>query len=158
MRKINWGIIGPGSIANAFSHSIKATTNSAEAISKYSEYLRVSRMLSFPRGGEIFHPNNNKNVTPLYMFNSKNNKTPTPDQESNCLKAQDYKGCMEYYSQSPKRKGGTGKAILRAIGAGLSGVNFNSSLLIVKVVDFPYHLFLKKIVSPIEVNGVITCL
>ena len=28
MRKINWGIIGPGSIANAFSHSIKATTNS----------------------------------------------------------------------------------------------------------------------------------
>ena len=28
MRKINWGIIGPGSIANAFSHSIKSTTNS----------------------------------------------------------------------------------------------------------------------------------
>ena len=28
MRKINWGIIGPGSIANAFSHSINATTNS----------------------------------------------------------------------------------------------------------------------------------
>ena len=28
MPKINWGIIGPGSIANAFSHSIKATKNS----------------------------------------------------------------------------------------------------------------------------------
>tara|TARA_X000001036_G_C20646384_1_gene793188 strand:- start:132 stop:1250 length:1119 start_codon:yes stop_codon:yes gene_type:complete len=53
--------------------------------------------------------------------------TPTPEQEATCLKAEDFKGCMEYYSQSPKRKGGTGKAILRAIGAGLSGANFNSS-------------------------------
>ena len=28
MRQINWGIIGPGSIATAFSYSIKGTTNS----------------------------------------------------------------------------------------------------------------------------------
>ena len=28
MRKINWGIIGPGSIANAFSYSIENATNS----------------------------------------------------------------------------------------------------------------------------------
>ena len=28
MRQINWGIIGPGSIAEAFSYSIKGTTNS----------------------------------------------------------------------------------------------------------------------------------
>ena len=56
-----------------------------------------------------------------------NIKIVTPEQEATCLKAQDYKGCMEYYSQSPKRKGGTGKAILRAIGAGLSGVRVNTS-------------------------------
>ena len=28
MHQINWGIIGSGSIANAFSYSIKASTNS----------------------------------------------------------------------------------------------------------------------------------
>ncbi len=28
--------------------------------------------------------------------------TPTPDQEATCLKAKDYKGCMEYYSKNPK--------------------------------------------------------
>ena len=28
MRQINWGIIGSGSIANAFSYSIQASTNS----------------------------------------------------------------------------------------------------------------------------------
>ena len=28
MRQINWGVIGPGSIARAFAYSIQGTTNS----------------------------------------------------------------------------------------------------------------------------------
>ena len=39
-----------------------------------------------------------------------------------------------------------------------TGLNFNSSGLIVKDADLPYHLFLKKTVSPIGDRGVTTCL
>ena len=54
----------------------------------------------------------------------KNTKVTNTDYNSICLKAQDYNGCMKYY----KKKGEcTGRKILRAIGAGLSGVNLNSS-------------------------------
>jgi len=56
----------------------------------------------------------------------KDTKITNTDYNSICLKAQDYKGCMDYYSQSPKKKRGPGGAILRAIGAGLSGARVNT--------------------------------
>jgi len=44
MNKVNWGIIGPGSIARAFAHSIKNTT-SASLISVFGR--NEDKSLSF---------------------------------------------------------------------------------------------------------------
>jgi len=127
--------LGPSSkfIAIAYSHRASAKSESGDysgAVSDAEKSIEFDPDIEFGSQNLLFYQgrlDGNNDRLNKALNKNKDTVTPTAEQEAHCLKAQDYQGCMDYYSQSTKRKGVNSNAILRNINKGSTGSKNNTN-------------------------------